>query len=219
MPRPRVSRNWADSVRFLTENDPHISAAKIRQTLTAAASARPEWGAVPSLRWIGERRSEHLRSPEATRVRYREFRWPEAMTTGMLPWESARSIFELVRYFSEMSGPPLTLRRAVWFWRVSLAAPTDAPVDELNYCAWCCLIAEDVPEAEQRSIHQHVHARLVRMPWPSGTQRANEFVQAVNRGDVVALPNYLGSHKPSDPIVFVDWDGRFFRSMNARRQP
>lgn len=115
MPAPR--HPLEGHVKELIANKPDWGADRIRQLLEkAAADAGIEQEDLPSVATIG-RIKRKMSGPE--RAPYLYVRWPETFAAGLLPWEAAASIFELLQHRTK----PVTTSEAQWYWRVTLARP------------------------------------------------------------------------------------------------
>ncbi len=131
--RPRTDAFWGEKVGELAEEHPDWGAGRIEGALWEIA-AREERNDVPSVRAVGRLLKAHRAKDEAERALYRQFRWPDAMATGLLPWEAAATIFEKMRAYTlhgwggRWGALPMSIRRCRWLWRVTLAIP-DAPLD------------------------------------------------------------------------------------------
>ena len=131
--RPPTDAFWGEKVGEVAEEHLDWGAGRIEGALGEIA-AREERDDAPSLRVVGRLLKAHRKKTEAARALYRQFRWPDAMVMGLLPWEAAATIFENMRAYTlhgrggRWGALPMSIRRCRWFWRVTLAIP-DAPLD------------------------------------------------------------------------------------------
>jgi hypothetical protein len=194
MPQPPVDPRWVKAVTALLGFDDRMKAAKIRSHLERAAEAKGSRypGKVPHLRTIERIRAKVIadaaRTGGESLTPYREFHWPETMESGALPWEAASALFELVGYF-RMNGDPVTIRRARWFWYVTLACP-EAPFEDRRALTTYLIAAEDVLEGMRSDIYRHVEGKIVCAPWRSAEHR-QEFEDALASGVIPRLPAFL----------------------------
>lgn len=147
MPRPRISQFWIDHIRVHVANHPEWSGAAIRKELQKVKDARD----VPSDRAIRRAKEEFLELNTQDRAKYLEFKWPESMEQGALPWEAARASLNLCRRYRDAGAHPPLIQECVWFWRVTLAAPDLAEWEQIRLAAY--LIANSVDRESDRGQH------------------------------------------------------------------
>ena len=168
MARPRKDRFWQELVYGLMETSPRPSPASIAEELEVIAEREKRTDAPPSERTIA-RWQQHER-PEGERLLYRQFRWPEAMIQGALPWEASETSLDLLAYLRREKGVGRPLIGVVkWFWRVSVARP-DAPL-ALRHEAACQLAAWEIAGISESTAARAVEWRLVYRPWRSEADR------------------------------------------------
>lgn len=115
MPAPR--HKLEGIVQELVANYPGWGPERLRQHLEEAARrAGMEPVGLPSVSTIARIKRE-LSPPDRVPLQY--VRWPESFSAGILPWEAAASIFELLQHRTR----PVTTGEAQWYWRVTLARP------------------------------------------------------------------------------------------------
>jgi hypothetical protein len=149
---------------------------------------------------------------EADRAIFRNYRWPDAHVTGMLPWEAAEIGLAIKRI---MAPRVPTVRHIRWAHRLKVAAP-DMPLfipirsgDEGNM--WCIntvaitlaahevangvgvFYAPSVPEAEQLTYAEVVEDMLIAAPWQD-QQEARRYLA-------------LNKTRQRGPIGLVMWPG------------
>ena len=146
-----------------------------------------EAGAPPVQRTIGriiKREWEPLSEQEKTLYRY--FSWPESMERGQLPWEASSYALELVSHWRYSPAP--TVRMALWYWRVSLAAP-DAPAVTRFGIAELLASAETIkkyPDKLTKDKMQEVNPKVMLFlsltPWRSPSHEARYRGAALSAG-------------------------------------
>src|SRR5262249_13129909 len=78
----------------------------------------------PAPRTVSNRLKEYAALKDDQRLQYLYARWPEVMELGLLPWEASGAILELMaQQHLQPEGFRPTISEAVWFWRLTLAAP------------------------------------------------------------------------------------------------
>lgn len=103
-------------VREVVANYPTWGADRIRRFIAEKWVAHGRSAdELPSVSTIGRIKS---RATAAELQQYEYVRWPETFEAGLLPWEAARTVLDLVR-----RRGATTLGRARWYWQVHLAAP------------------------------------------------------------------------------------------------
>ena len=129
----KVSSFWRERIREITENEPRLGPARIARRLEEEAGnlKRNDY---PSERTIGRIQREFRRQPEEERHGYREFRWPETLELGVLPWGASRAGLELLGYFQQQWAKRPLIGLVREFWHVSQAA-WDAPFEERYFAA------------------------------------------------------------------------------------
>ncbi|MPZ99499.1 MAG: hypothetical protein GEU80_09230 [Dehalococcoidia bacterium] len=129
---------WQAKVAELTENaaDNAPTTDIYRKVVRLAAD---EEAAIPNderMRSPAERtvrdlvKAHRARSPEE-RGPFRHVRWPETFISGLLPWEAARTVLDVLPINPERR---ITVGWARWYYRLCLAAP-DAPRADLHWSA------------------------------------------------------------------------------------
>jgi hypothetical protein len=152
MPRPSIDPFWREQVRSITANNPRLGPGPLLKQLetVGAQVGRRDW---PSQRTIGRIQAQFRLTPEAVRREYLEFRWPEAMERGDLPWEATLVAIECLRAVREDThglGPLVKPRERPsisvvrWLWRVTLAVP-DQPLRQRLF--WALLLARSANPA------------------------------------------------------------------------
>lgn len=190
MGRPKTEAHWEEMIRRLTENDQKLGPLAIRARLglavREAGKTRPgaevEAGRIPSLRTIGRIQQDFRGWKEADRWRYREFRWPESMEEGLLPWEASQPGLELLWYVHETYKKRPLIGFVHWFWRVSQAAE-DAPLQERFFAALAMYGREVFGAAYESSVRFH-ERKLAYGPWRS--TEARDAMREANEVDPIS---------------------------------
>src|SRR5262245_19841284 len=123
MARPRIHTFWRTHILTIYENTPGIRAPKIRRNLERIPTIPKEAGHVPDERTMRRIVKEFSALREEERKPYQYFRWPDSLEQGLLPWEAARDALNLVRILSKHGADRPTNAHALWYWRLTLAAP------------------------------------------------------------------------------------------------
>lgn len=197
MARPRVKSYWQEAIRALTENEPRLGPLGIQARLKRAAEESgmaEKLGAVPSRRTIGRIQSHFRQSANKDRERYREFRWPETMEYGLLPWEASRAGLELLRDFHQEWNRRPTVGLVECFWHVSQAAG-DAPFDERAVAAQEMYARRVFGAAQPENNMRYFERYFAYGPWRSDTSR--EAWETSLRAYPIRLD--VTAHAPSDP--------------------
>ncbi len=98
--RPPLATFWVERIRILLANNPRISGVEIRRKLINDQNIKKEHDAptpVPSDRAIRRIMVQFRGASTKERQSYRYFSWPESMEMGIVPWEAARVILDLMR--------------------------------------------------------------------------------------------------------------------------
>lgn len=175
--RPPIDPAWKQYAFSQFENEPRLSIAKlyVKVTEKAERDGRQDY---PSERTLTRWRKEFAGLPEEARTAYRLVFYPETFLQGLLPWESAARIIELLQ---AVPRPSLQIGR--WYWRVTLAAPK-LPVETRH------VLAANLAHAERWGdalVPRAAEALLVYAPWRS-RESAHAYRQAVEDGRVPAPP-------------------------------
>ena len=107
MPRKKTGSFWVVTIHELAESDegaPRPSAAQIEIRLKKIGEQEGLKDS-PSKRTIGRILQEHDRLTESEKAFYREFRWPQTMQAGLVPWESTRTALDLLDPRDRRWGP------------------------------------------------------------------------------------------------------------------
>jgi hypothetical protein len=104
---------------------------------------------IPSAKTIGRRLIEFRNQPEAEQHQYDWFYWPESMISNRLPWEASQALLELLDYLQVERDKRLdpsklwvkefirpTVTEALWYWRLTLAAPAASMATRLDMAKW-----------------------------------------------------------------------------------
>jgi hypothetical protein len=123
-------------------NEPRLSdrAVAARMERLGKGLGRDDY---PATRTVNKYRELYNHLPEHVKAGYRDFRWPESMEAGLLPWPASAAALELLGIqrtrdmWSQIGRDPGELptsafdlpigrpsvRLARWFWRVTQSAP------------------------------------------------------------------------------------------------
>jgi len=186
----KVSSFWRERIREITENEPRLGPARIARRLEEEASnlKRNDY---PSERTIGRMQREFRRQPEEERHGYREFRWPETLELGVLPWGAARAGLELLGYFQQEWGRRPLVGLVAVFWRVSQAAE-DAPFEDRYIAAremYHRKVFGQTNKADWDPTMRYWERYFAYAPWRS--DKAREAYDAANEAD--PLPRLGGN--------------------------
>lgn len=199
MPAKKHNEEWRELVFQVAEDHPtwgpgRVSVA-ISQHPTRPGLADAEDGvSLPSERTIGRWLREFRALDEQARLPYRTYSWPEAMRRGALPWDAAAALFDLAQ-----SGQSVTIRKAQWFWRVTLARP-DAPIDNRDKLARYLAAADLLPEDARMATYETVEAAMFYAPWQS-EEHQRLYYEAIGRGDVKLLSLALTADTTIDEAI------------------
>jgi hypothetical protein len=212
MPRPPIHPFWVERIRVLLANNPRISGVEIRRKLTNDQKIKKEDDAptpVPSDRAIRRIMTQFKGAPKSERQSYRYFSWPESMEAGILPWEAARVVLDLMRFRTEAHMEPPLVLEAQWFWRVTLAIP-DAPIEtRVKAAAALVMLAmSDQPKSENLKVLQW---RLAYQTWRSKADR-EAYLQAAKDERIPATSNDETSVELEDALPLL---GHYYCTLNA----
>lgn len=160
--RIRNEDKWRPWVNEAAAEHPRYGPARIRSEIEqrelreAERDARPADLDTPSERTIGRWLREFRALGEREQMPYRLYSWPEAMERGALPWEASEELFDLTRWLTCLPHDRLTIQRAQWYWRLTLAAPNQPP-SERYFTAHMLAVADAMPDD---SILRRVEAAL-----------------------------------------------------------
>jgi hypothetical protein len=180
MVRERLDQYWIDRMYSIFENEPRLPDREVATRLQQEGEklGRDDY---PALRTVNKYHKKYIDEvdPEI-KEGYREFRWPESMEQGALPWEASAAVLELLairehrdefpkflmaqgdksfRAVPIMGRPSIRLAR--WYWHITQAAP-DLPGDLVNQVfrgKMPDLLIEDLTTGKAWE-----HARKNRMP-------------------------------------------------------
>lgn len=124
--RPKTDPYWTRRIEELVEQE-NLGAKALADRLLGEAIATGRDDA-PAVRTCQRIRDAFRALNEPARRRRRALQWPESMGSPDLPWPASRAALDLLQYVREHPSPtlppePPTVGLAVWFWRVTLAAP------------------------------------------------------------------------------------------------
>ena len=221
MPRPGTSRTLRRKIEELIENDHKLSAGAILLRLKGLIKTGQLIAAdLPTERTIARIKKAWLTrlGPERQDIRY--LHRPERFEEGALPWDAAKDSLELLHWWN--SRPPdlvllrkarkeglinqlqfdkesmqtwsrPTNRTALWFWRITEAAP-DAPIG-MRY-VFARYFNGDIVDSSTgepaEGDRRAIEAILAYRPWASRAEEIKYFA-AVKKMLIPAEPPFLDS--------------------------
>jgi hypothetical protein len=191
VPRPKIEKSWQQSIFAQAANAEGRGAHFIRARLVE------HWGDVadlPSIKTIGTYLSKFRAMPEDVRQGYRSARWPESFEHGLLPWDAAPVLLELIRVNKLTQPPPVRLVR--WLHRVTRAIPT-APLH------WRTLIAL-ISATREIGLLIHASPDVQELLIKAGeTDPRRQFVRLALRQTAGASESF-GVQDSSDSVSWAD---------------
>lgn len=130
MPK-KIAPEWIEATLVLHENNRGLSAEAIANRFKEFADKHPSPPGRPSARTIRRLLDEHQNQRDRTTEDYRFVSWPESFERGDLPWEAARPMLDLLRYYRERGFGRPHGRVAKWYWRLCFAYPDSPDTDAL----------------------------------------------------------------------------------------
>jgi hypothetical protein len=125
---------------------------------------------------------------------YAPVSWPDSFEAGLVPWESARDVLDLVRHCAQTGLPSPTVSEARWWWRLRLASPS-VPME------WGSTIARSLAELEVDRAKGTKDVRievtglssvLAYEPW-RGSERQAQYSALIEREGATATPRFTYS--------------------------
>lgn len=177
--RPKIDPAWKDYCFSQFENVPKLSIPRLA-TMVVDKAEREGREDYPSPRTLTRWRKEWKDLPADARNAYRWVSWPQTFQAGLLPWESAEAVLELM-YVTRRPD----IRLANWYWRVTQAAP-DMLLETRH------TLAANLAHWESRAGADNVTPRgaealLSYAPWRS-QRRAEVYGKALAAGRVPVPP-------------------------------
>ncbi|MBI4463836.1 MAG: hypothetical protein HY647_03935 [Acidobacteria bacterium] len=180
MPKPPTDLELKTQIWDIVKDHPKISARAIFETLKARAGKEGIKLEI-SERTISRVKGEFSEKTPEEKLRFGCFRWPKSMLSGALPWEAAQTLLELVHHLRERGAPHPTVSIAIWFWRITLAAPTISIAERADLAFFMKSLESDPdPDTWTRGVEEY----LIRSPWKSKRAKA-AYVAAVRAGEIV----------------------------------
>jgi hypothetical protein len=131
MARQRTGGYWTHRIHQLAESDILRGAGRGRITRALEQIAAEENRLdAPSERVVGRILQMHRAMDERDRAIYREFHWPHAMLTELVPWEASRFALDVLKACRMKGAARPTVQEITWLWRLHLATP-ETPIDRL----------------------------------------------------------------------------------------
>jgi hypothetical protein len=197
VPKPKTDAWYEERLAIHAEEGykPAVIARILEEE--AKESGRNDW---PSPRTVQRMYERYLTQPEFVRRQFALVRWPETWLAGALPWESSQSILELLRYRDQRQVERPTVRVATWFWRVTLAAPSERVDRRAYFASFLAAVerAREVGRADVAGDPRSLEWYLAYRPW-AGDDEAKTYEEAVSRA--------------SDPLPRYSFD-RGFQTVN-----
>lgn len=159
--------------------------------------------ALPSRATITRWKREFRGLPESEQAEFEHVRWPETFEAGLLPWESARYLLDLL---AELQSRGAKTRVSVnfgrWLWRLHLASPS-IPLLAAVSNAITLMLYEHADDISRTHIRRWVEANVAHQPWLG--PEARDRLRSVEESGILPTTDddWLGGPKP----VF-DEDGR-----------
>lgn len=118
---------WVSWLHHVFTNDPELTIVEIAQQ---AEDLARELGRTdfPHRSTVHRYLDAFRNLDEDVKRQYREFRWPDSMEDGDLPWEASTEALALLEWTGEYNLRPPTVNLVVWYWRTTLMLP-DTPLD------------------------------------------------------------------------------------------
>jgi hypothetical protein len=203
MPYPKTPMEIQMIVWELTENKRNLSAKALRKRLAKRMTEEEiPLEQLPSERTVGRIKREFWDekvTPSTKRRQVRYVSWPESFVAGVLPWEAAPVCMELLNWYqahpvhiavipgSAGRGNPPMEETAVWFWRVTLAAPGLDLANRLMLAKHCEFpeLTQDPDETERT--FRAVESYLQMAPWKSPAHE-KKYQKAIVSQEIFGLP-------------------------------
>lgn len=128
MARPKKRPYWRERVNALCAKGEQAGQRPSGKTLfhqfKQEATKKGGPSDYPSERTLTSYIADWIELKEARKAFYRDFRWPESMIFGVLPWESSQAALELLAWWHGRGHPSPPRNGLVkWYWRLSIAGP------------------------------------------------------------------------------------------------
>ena len=128
MPRPGLNSFWINNIYVIYRNNLKSSAVTVRNKLLEQLESkkvvlRVGVGGMPVERTIRKYMAKFSELPESEQRQYEWFEWPDICRRELMPWESSKSILDLLVFKNEKGMQPPTLAEFEWLWRVVQARP------------------------------------------------------------------------------------------------
>lgn len=202
MPAKKRRDEWRQLVFQIAAEHPSWGPGRVNTELGESDVARAilamdgeEDKGLPGARTIGRWQSEFKLLDTPAKLAFRMYSWPEAMRREALPWEASAALFDLSQYRKR----PIPIRRAQWFWRVTLACP-DAPLARRDELAGYLSAADALPEDARKATHETVEATISYAPWRS-EKHQQICAEAIRRGEIKQLSLTLTADTTIDEAV------------------
>src|SRR5918996_5660853 len=118
---------WVSWLYHVFTNEPGLTMTEIAQE--AEETAKELGRTDPPHRATVHRYLTSFRDlDEDVKRQFRDFRWPDSLENGDLPWESSTETLALLEWTEKHNLRPPTVNIVAWYWRTTLMLP-DAPLD------------------------------------------------------------------------------------------
>ena len=165
MPRSKTAPYWVEQVRAMSAENPALGPGPIAKRLAALGGDEHRDDA-PSERTVARILARFRDLPAHERHEYNLARWPESFEEGLLPWEAGAAVLEMLSNQRTASGAWVerpTVRRARWFWRATLAAPSFEFESRQEIARLMELIDEGIA-TNTEEVRRAVESNLARLP-------------------------------------------------------
>ena len=190
MPRS-IHKEWRERLAQIFEEHPRWGPVPIEAELLRLYPDRDSWPQdeqPPAGRTISDHKKAHFQQPESERALYRYLRWPETFEAGVLPWEAAAPLMQVLRARLVAGRRHVTVRWGRWYWRLYLAAP-DAPPNTLSALARV-ISAHEVLGLDMDRVWRAAEGMLAYRYWESAT-RQTEYKAALDNSRVSSVPTAI----------------------------
>ncbi|MGE0598201.1 MAG: hypothetical protein AB7J35_00050 [Dehalococcoidia bacterium] len=119
MPR-KLDTDWDELIFTLTRENPKIGPKRIFDRIKAEAAKGKGLGSIVSERTIARRQRWFREQDEEFQVPYGRVYWPESFEQGLLPWDAAQGVLQLLRF--TWPKRPLVGFATAW-WKVKSTRP------------------------------------------------------------------------------------------------
>ena len=199
MPRPPL--NFILVLEIYRLRQAGLSIDKILDELSDAEGRGKLPYKVPARRTVANYTKRYDDLPDDVKELDNPFQWHRLESYG-LPGESSASLLEALFYFKEQFPFGTTVfsaRRALWSWRVHLAAP-ELNIDDVLFLAERFIVREKLRDLLNISVTMgDLDSHLAYRPWLSESRR-NIYKQAIDDGRVQPL-QFRGDYQEGQKAI------------------